>query len=588
MIEYLKEIIFLLGTFKRKLPLMFLFFIVVSLLDLIGVGLIYPFLSVVMDPNYIEQGYIKSFIEFFGLNLEIDKIIIFLGTGLIFTFLIKSIVGVFLNWKIISFSQKQQIRLRSLLMKHYQNMSYSDYLNRNSSDFIYAIQSLTVQYSNGVITILLQLVSEILVVFALLIFLVYKSGPMLIIVIVFFIILIAGYDRFFGIKNRTYGKNANSSAIKIGQGITEGMMGFKEVRLLNKEKYFYDMVRNNAIIYADNNLKQTIVSTSPRFLIEFITITMIIFFIVGPLSMGTDINQVIPMLGVLGLAAMRLMPSMNRISGNLTKLRYNRNAVKRLYNEISNINLDADYKKRSNMVEIASFESIKLVNINFQYNQNSKNILNNISLIIKKGETVGFIGESGSGKTTLIDIIIGLLSPTSGKIYYNEKLTNNVLENWYNQIAYLPQNIFLLDDTIKNNITLEENILDNTKLVKVLKDSKLKELVDSLENGLETHIGERGIQLSGGQRQRIALARALYHDREVLVMDEATSALDTETEKEIIQEIDSLKGKKTILIIAHRLSTLQNCDKIFRLRKGEIEVGTPKEILKKEEKLNGI
>ena len=559
-------------------------FIFVSLLDLIGVGLIYPFLSLVMDPNYIENENIKFLIGLFNLNLESDKLIIYFGIAMIFLFLAKSIVGVWLNWIILSFGQKQQIRLRTLLMRHYQKLEYKDYLNRNSSDFIYSIQTLAVQYSSGVIANLLKFLSEIIVIIALLSLLIYTSGPILILVILFFTSLIIGYDKVLGKRNQSYGKVSNNAAVRVGKGITEGMFGFKEIRLLNKEKYFYDMVKDNSIIYAENNLKQSVIASSPRYLIEFVTITLLVLFIVGPLSVGTNIDKIIPLLGVLGLAAMRLMPSMNIISGNLVKLRYSRDAVNRLYKEVSKVESNNEFSKTNHkIVKTEQFDKLTLDNISYKYTNTSNFIFSNLSLSIKKGETVGFIGESGSGKTTLIDIITGLLQPCGGELYYNEKKVNNINEVWNQQIAYIPQNIFLLDDTIKKNITLEENF-DNSILEKALTESRLKELVNSLPNSINTTIGERGMQLSGGQRQRIALARALYHDREVLVMDEATSALDNETEKEIIQEIDSLKGKKTILIIAHRLSTLQNCDKIFKLSGGKIEVGTPKEIFKKDKK----
>jgi ATP-binding cassette, subfamily B, bacterial PglK len=579
--QYLYEILYLLGEFRKKLPLLFIYFIAVSLLDLIGVGLIYPFLSIAMDPSFSEQGFIKKIIDFMGISLNRNELLIYFGIAMVFIFLFKSLVGVWLNWKILSFGQKQQVRLRSILMKHYQNMYYRDYIDRNSSDFIYSVQTLAVQYSSGVITNILKFFSEVIVIAALLIFLVYSSGPILIYVVMFFIGIIYIYDKLLGKRNQQYGKNANIAAVKVGQGVSEGMLGLKEIRLLNKENYFYDMVKNNSIVYAENNLKQSIISTSPRYLIEFITIALFVFFIVGPLTMGIDISKVIPFLGVLGLAAMRLMPSMNIITGNLTKLRYTKDAVNRLYKEIVNINSNnIEELKENNSKTRESFYSLKLENTSYKYSKNLNFILNNISFTINKGETIGFMGESGSGKTTLIDIIIGLLVPTDGKLYYNNKIVEDFSKVWYKQIAYLPQNTFLLDDTVKNNITLEESCLDENKLENVLKNSKLKELVNSLPNGVDTNIGERGMQLSGGQRQRIVLARALYHDREILVMDEATSALDNETEKEIINEIDSLKGKKTILIIAHRLSTLQNCDKIFKLSNGKLEVGTPDSMLK--------
>jgi ATP-binding cassette, subfamily B, bacterial PglK len=572
MIEYLKEILYLLGEYRQKLPVLFTIFISVSILDFIGVGLIYPFLSIIMDPDYINSGYLSQIIAYLNLSTDNNKIPIYLGILLVFLFLVKSIAGVWLNWRILSFGQKQQIRLRSMLMKHYQNMPYRNYIDRNSSDFIYTIQTLTVQYANGVLTNLLKFFSEIIVILSLVFLLIYTNGPILIVVILFFAGLIFLYDELLGKRNQRYGKDANIAAIKVGQGIMEGMLGFKEVRILNKEKYFYDMVRNNSIIYSDNNLKQSIISTSPRYLIEFIVITLVVGFIVGPLSFGTDISKIIPSLGMFGLAAMRLMPSMNIISGNLTKLRYSRDAVSRLCDEISDIDLNKFKSKAKQFKDLGPFKSLELRNVSYKYTDKLKLVLNDISLTISRGETIGFIGESGSGKTTLIDVVTGLLTPSSGSIYYNHKLTKNLLEPWKEKLAYLPQNIFLLDNSIKNNITLEQTCTDELKLKKAIKDSKLSDLVFELPAGIDTEIGERGMQLSGGQRQRIALARALYHDREILVMDESTSALDNETEKEIIQEIDSLKGKKTILIIAHRLGTLRNCDRVFKLTNGKIEL----------------
>jgi ATP-binding cassette subfamily C protein len=271
---------------------------------------------------------------------------------------------------------------------------------------------------------------------------------------------------------------------------------------------------------------------------------------------------------MFGIAALRLLPSINGVSSGLLQLRYGRDSVSRLYNDMKKmsstklINIDiADSKE-------VKFKNIELTNVSFAYPKTSNNVLNNITLKIKSRESVGIIGKSGSGKTTLVDLLLGLLEPQEGVITYNDdKTISSIL---HSQVAYLPQQVFLIDDSLRNNIAMDSHNISESKILNAIKKSKLLELVEKLPNGLDTIIGERGVKLSGGQRQRVALARAFYHERSILVMDESTSALDDETEREIVSEIERLKGDKTLIIIAHRLSTLRNCDVIYKIENGRI------------------
>lgn len=575
MIAYLREMLFLLGSDKNKLLLLFSFFAFTSLLDMVGVGLIYPFLTIAMDHDVEKLASIEHALGFINIEANSNQLLILFGCSMFLIFLLKSIASVWVNWKIISFGQKQQIRLRSLLMGHYQGMPYRHFLDRNSSDFIYTIQTLTVQYAAGALTNFLKFLSEIMVITGLVILLMISSGPFIVAVIMLFGVVMLGYDRVLGQRNQIYGKAANVAAVKINQGVSEGAFGFKEIRLLNKEKYFYDVVSENSKIYAKNNLKQTIISTSPRYLIEFMTVGALILFIIGPLAVGHNIATVVPSLGVLGLAAMRLMPSMNILTGNLAKLRYNRDAVRKLYSEVENADLQGRPPQSNSgiidsYVENKKFLRFKLIGVYYKYLDDSRYILKDVSIDFKRGDIIGIVGTSGSGKTTIIDIITGLLEPMHGRMMYNDTFVSSsqLQKIWAGVLAYIPQDIFLLDDTIERNITLEKECVDRAKLKKAIIESKLCEVVEGLPKKLATSIGENGMQLSGGQRQRVSLARALYHDRQILVLDEATSALDKATEREIIREIDSLKGKKTIIIIAHRLSTLHKCDKIYEIVDG--------------------
>ena len=275
---------------------------------------------------------------------------------------------------------------------------------------------------------------------------------------------------------------------------------------------------------------------------------------------------------MFSIAAIRLFPSANQIVSGISHIRFGRPIVELLYKDLKNLDQNNfDYEKNTKN-ENPLFESIELKDISFSYPSRDFKVINNISLKINKGDSVGIIGPSGSGKTTLLDILLGLIKVNSGEILLNGKDLDKSLDEWKSHVAYIPQNIFIIDDTVTRNIALgiPDNLVDTTKLNNSINQSKLSELINQMPEGLNTLLGEAGIQLSGGQRQRVALARAFYHNRDILVMDEATSALDSETEAEIVNEIKNLKGNKTLIVIAHRLSTIKYCDYIYRVNEGRI------------------
>ena len=295
-----------------------------------------------------------------------------------------------------------------------------------------------------------------------------------------------------------------------------------------------------------------------------------------------------PTLVMFGVAAIRLLPAASILSSSLINLRYKRDAVSRLYKDLKihqQITTDSQLLTKFYSpadIQFTPFDRLELKNISFQYSKEVGKSLDNISMTIKSGDSIGLIGTSGSGKTTLVDLMLGLLDSQEGTIKYNEKSFEESLQEWRSQIAYLPQDVFITDSTIKGNIALgiNDEKIDEVRVDLALKQSHLLEFVNQLPQGKETSLGERGVRLSGGQRQRIALARAFYHNRNVLVMDESTSALDNDTEREVVAEVGRLKGKITMIVIAHRLSTLQHCDRIYELKQGRIvNSGTYQEIL---------
>ena len=579
---FLAEIFFILGDSRRKLFLMMVFFLFMAVIDLISIGLIVPYVSLLFDisgPNKFFD-WVSSTIS---LSKDKEELLVVFGMLLVVVFTLKAVVAILINRSIIKFTQEQQLKLRNYLMETYQGMPYVSYLDRNSSEYVYSIQDLTSQYANSVLMQLLNIVSNGVVAVVIISFLAFINSAGLLLMLFLFGFLMLIYDHLLAKKLSLYGKRMNRAATKIIKGVHEGIEGLKEIRILGKEQYFLDVVRTGAREFSVNSIISNVISTAPRFLLELVLIIFIVLLVILTLQLDGDLLILAPTLSLFGVAAMRLLPIATLITTSFTRLRNNRDAVSRLYSDLIQIDrAESQRENRHTDTKFETFNKLQLNGVQFSYPNTTHIALNNISLEIQSGETIGFIGASGAGKTTLVDILLGLMSPQKGTIKYNGNPLEDVLSIWQDQVAYLPQQIFLIDDTLKRNIALgvnDENI-DDKILELALDQAELMEMVNHLPDGIDTIIGERGVRLSGGQRQRIALARAFYHGRNILVMDESTSALDSETEKEIVDEIQKFKGKKTIIVIAHRFSTIQYCERIYKLENGSIvKQGSPKEML---------
>jgi len=577
MLKYLKEFIFLLGDDKRQLPILILFFIGLSVLEIIGIGMIAPYIALVLDVGSSNEQLIKIF-SYFELNTDRNYILLFVSGLIIFVFSVKTIVAILINKKIISFSLKQEVRLRETLMSAYQSIPYIDYVRRNSSEYIYNIGNLTAIYSSSVTLTLLRTFSDIIVASFILLLLAWQDISVLSLMIVLLLIVILPYNKLFAKKLSLYGKKMNKLYARMLSGIVEGMESLKEIRILGKEEFFYDIVSSSATRHALNNKKHQVVLASMRPIMELILIFFIVLITLKTLAFGSDLEVVLPTLGMFGVAAIRILPIAHSMSSSILKLRHGRDLTSILFEDLNKfsqrggVNFNSAIREDKAKIKVKPFMSIELRKLNHSYNSKRISSLNDISLEIKAGESIGFMGPSGSGKTTLIDILLGLLKPEKGYILYNGEPIEGHISEWNSHVSYLPQEVFLIDDTLKNNIALgvKEDKVDSFRLDEAIQKSQLFELVSQLEHGVDTFVGERGVQLSGGQRQRIALARAFYHERDVLIMDESTSAMDNETEAEILKEILRLKEEKTIIIIAHRLTTLKHCDRIYKLMNGKI------------------
>ena len=392
----------------------------------------------------------------------------------------------------------------------------------------------------------------------------WKTLSILVLLILVLIIL---YDKVYGKQQTEFGKKANESQKKLIHVLREAVYGFKEIRSLGKEKYFFNKVKVATDTYCQSQSKSQLYSIIPRHLVEFVLILFLVLVILLTSFYNEDILNILSVLSVFGIASFRLLPIANSVSYGISQARFGKDVVDVLYEELSIIDANSG-SLENNIFPLPSFSSLTIKNLSYKYPNSNKFILENINFKIGVGTVIGISGPSGSGKTTLVDILLGYLPIISGNILYNDTIDITNQSNFFNKIAYIPQTNFILDDTILHNITFSNSLsdIDVNLLNTAIHLSSLSEVIAKSKYGLDTIVGENGSNISGGQRQRLSLARALYQNKEIIILDEATSALDNDTEKEIINSIVSLKGIKTIILITHRPESLTFCDKIIYLK----------------------
>lgn len=575
MTQYLKEVLFLISVDKFEIPKILGLFLVSSALDIIGLGVLGPYIAMLDDSSAAEV--VVNKVIGGAVDLSKQNLIFIFGMLLIAIFFTKSVATILINQVILRFSLGQQTKLRASLMRSFQSMPYSVYLRRSSAEYLHSIERLTTIFSMSVLMPGLRLISDSLITVFIVIFLVIKNPVMLLSLAGLLFILIFLYDRFFKHKLKIYGVNTNDAVIKTTKSIQEGLEGLKEIRILAKEEYFFNKLYRSSTAYENFYVRAQLILLTPRILIEFLMVLFLVLYIFVSLLLNPSNSSLFPVLSVFAVAALRLVPATNNISNSIALLRFNRNSISVLYNDMRAAKkshlIVPEQSRWSGEERGGGFRSLELKNIYFKYETATSFALKGVSLSFVFGECIGFVGKSGSGKSTLLDVLLGLLLPNSGNIIYNGRaLTENNLRCWQDRVAYLPQNIFLIDDTLRRNIALgvEDHLIDEARVMTALRQAQLFGMSQRLPNGLDTIIGERGVRLSGGQRQRIAIARAFYHQRDVLILDEATSSLDNETEFEIVNEILRLKRRMTLIIIAHRLATVQHCDRIYRVEDGEV------------------
>jgi len=583
--SYLHKVFFILEKQKKRIPFIILLFILSSVLDLIGISLFAPYVTVLLSPELFTEHKIYHYLLSNNYVNNVNDVLLGISLLVVLIFFFKAVSLIFINRIILNFSFFEGDRLIKKLLNAFQNISYLKYLEKNTASYIYSISNLAQHYA-GTLILLLKVTGDVLIISIILIFLAIQNLQILMLLIAIITFCAVFYDLAFRRKLAEIGKNNNIYSKNIIQNVTEALTALKEIRVIGKENFFYDKVKNNSEKYAVNLVNQSIISQLPRFCIELVIIIFFVSIIILLVYLlQQSLVEIAPSLVMFGIAAVRIAPSVNQILTSISLMRAGADGINILYNDIYDINILQSNREfdLSNKNEV-EFESLHIEDISFSYPNTIDKSISNISLNIKKGEMIGFIGKSGSGKTTLMNILLGFLTPDSGKLMINKHSSKMSMEMFTSKSAYIPQEIFIMDRSIRENITLIDDIkeIDELSLEQSIKQSSLEHLINDLPEGLLTRLGDSGMRLSGGQRQRIALARAFYHKREILFLDEATSALDLETENEIIKEIKKYKGKKTIFIIAHKLSTVENCDRIYRLENGRIaEYGRLNEIKSK-------
>ncbi|WP_092491295.1 ABC transporter ATP-binding protein [Virgibacillus salinus] len=563
---------------KKKLIILFFMMIVAALFETFGIGLIVPFVGIVTDPAIIQEQAILSYI-YDVFNFEsTTTFIIFSVITLLTVFILKNLYLLIFNYTQFRVILNQQVKLSRTLFKEYLTKPYTFHLQRNTADLLRNVNGEVSKVFQGIVMAGFQLFTEFLVITCILVLLL-MTAP--IATLVASILLGGSVFLFFAFlrkKISSLGKEQQKVSGTMIKWVNQGLGASKEVKVSGKESFFINSYTSQSQIKANNSRYMKMLELAPRLFIETLLVSIVLITMLIIVFQGTGLTQIVSTMALFAMASFRLMPSITRVISLITSIRYNQPALSIVYDDLF-LNKDENGKiKRNrdsviiNRGERTFKDSIKLNGVSFRYPDQKECSVKDVSLTIPIGTSVAFIGESGAGKTTLVDIILGLFQPEKGTILVDEMNLHEQRSLWQQKIGYIPQSIFLSDDTIRGNVAfgIDKDKIDEDEVWRALDQAQLKEFIEELPEKLETTVGERGVRLSGGQRQRIGIARALYHNPEILFMDEATSSLDNGTEKEIMKAIDGLKGEKTLIIIAHRLSTIENCDIIFKIDKGRL------------------
>ena len=527
--------------------------------------------AIMMPDSYMDNAFIAMFCNILGIEGYRNAVIL-CSAFIIAAYLIKTFYIIMQNniiYKFIYFGHKE---LSCKVMNSYLEQDYFFHVKNNSADLIRNVYNDTNMFYVAVLNVI-QLMSELCTITAIGVYLFVKDG-----MLTLGIGVIVGSFTFFFMrfyKNRL--KHMGEEYRRLYAGIVKCMQqsfgGIKEIKIANREKFFGDEFDSINYDLAKNQKDNALLNSIPKPVMEAACIGSLMIIVIIKAAAGDISAAFATTLGVFAMGAMRLLPSVNKISSYISTLLYSRAFVESVFTERQRMLAIAKRKSEENTISEITFDkNISVEELSFAYDEGEENVIDDVSFEIWKNTSVAFIGPSGAGKTTMVDIMLGVLKPQKGAVKVDGSNIADCMDAWHKKVGYIPQNIYLMDESLRKNIAfgVPEDEIDDEKVWKVLREAQLESVVKEMDEGLDTVIGEMGVRLSGGQRQRIGIARALYRDPEILVLDEATSALDTETEKAVMEAIDSLHGRMTLIIIAHRLSTIKNCDVVYEVKEGKV------------------
>lgn len=562
---------------KQKIQICFLGVLIFigGILETVSVSAVLPLVWVIIDPAKAEENkYVRCAMDLLGIS-DIQGFIIPLLAALIILYALKNAFLLFLASEQNRFIAFNRNKLISQVLREFLNRPYEFYLDADIPT-VFRLTDSDIPNVFNILMAMISLVSESVVFVLLCIVMIITDWKLLLFLLVVFGIL--SFLMLKVLKPRLSRLGTKNQAIqsRIAKWRIQAIYGIKDVKVLHREAFFADNYESSGKIGAGYAKKHAVLNNMPRLLIETVFMASILGYIIVYISLGNDALSLVPMLGAFAVAAMRMMPSINRINTYMTDISYFRPCLDYVYenmniNEISRRN-NQTLKPADTSKKMQLRDKIELKDIVYAYPNTDKLIFDRANMVIPSGKSVGIMGPSGAGKSTIVDILLGLLKVREGSITCDGVSIFDNYPAWLAQIGYIPQSIYLVDEPVRNNIAfgIADDEIDDDKIWQALEEAQLKDFIKGLPEGLDTAIGDRGVRLSGGQRQRLGIARALYHNPEILVFDEATSALDNETEAAVMEAINSFHGRKTMIIIAHRLNTIEKCDIIYKVDEEKI------------------
>lgn len=567
-----------------KIFVLFILMMVAAGLEVLGIGMIPAFVAIVASPERVlEYEPIQPLLSFLNITTPRD-LLIWGSIALLGSFILKGGYRLAFNYFQARFLYNRRYQISHRLMSSYMQAPYTFHLERNTAELLRNITQEVNLLIGNVLTMILDVSKQAIITIAILLFL-FIAEPLISLLVILFSGIASGSFLYFTKKKvKAYGKREQQHRSEMIKAVNQGLGGIKDARVLNREAEFIEKFRTEV---RDSTRLLTYITYTrriPQPLMEVTAVFSMLLIASFLVWQGRPMEAIVPIMTLFAVAIIRLMPAVKSLTSDYTHIIYNIVTLDPIYNDLKELeNSSKKFRKdRKESRPLKLESSIEARDVTYAYPNSDEQALNRVSFIIPQGDAVAFVGESGAGKTTVVDLLLGLLEPSSGEILVDGKNIQENLSAWQRNIGYIPQSIYLADDTLRSNIAfgIPKKDIEDEKVMKALELAQIKDLTNRLPEGLDTILGEHGTRLSGGQRQRVGIARALYHDPQVLVMDEATSALDNITEKEITKAIESLKGERTVIMIAHRLTTVESCDRLYLMKDGKIkDKGTYRELV---------